>query len=122
MTVALIIDNDDKNIEFLATCLELFHIKSISAATGQDGFEMARNYQPDAILTDLIMPDETWDGYKTIAELKSHPDTQHIKTIAITAIGDVNYACKLGCDDYLFKPFRLDALQKKLAQLMPTAV
>lgn len=122
MSVALIIDNDDANIEFLATCLDLFDIQSISAFTWQDGFEMARNHQPDAIITDLIMPDDTCDGYKTIAELKSHPDTQHIKTIAITAIGDLNHARELGCDDVLLKPFRLPELKKKLMQFLTTTM
>ncbi len=73
-------------------------------------------YNLDIIFLDLLMPQETWDGYTTISHLKSHTDTQAIPVIVTTGGGDINRAHDCGCDDVMLRPFRQQRLSEILKQ------
>lgn len=121
MPTALIIDDKPEHTDLLQSYLKVYNIESFVAHTGKEGFEYAKALQPNVILCDLRMPQETWDGYKTISELKSNSTTKHIPVIVVTASGDLEQARKAGCDEILMRPFRtnrfLDVLQKCLGNL-----
>ena len=55
----------------------------LTASSGQEGVNLAKLQQPDAILLDLMMPD--LDGRKTLARLKVHPTTRDIPVFLLTA-------------------------------------
>lgn len=116
MCTVLIIDDNPQNADLLDSYMRLYDIKTVVAYTGQEGFEFAKNIQPNLIFTDLRMPLETWDGYKTISMLKSSPATQHIPIIAVTASGDLLQAKDAGCDNVLLRPFRTSQLKDILDQ------
>lgn len=55
----------------------------LTACSGEEALKMAVNYQPDAILLDMMMPD--MDGRSTLKKLKANPKTQPIPVILVTA-------------------------------------
>jgi CheY-like chemotaxis protein len=55
----------------------------LTASSGQEAMQMAADYQPDAILLDMMMPD--MDGRATLEQLKANPATQAIPVILVTA-------------------------------------
>lgn len=111
---ALIVDDCPANIVLLKHYLALQQIECISATTGIDGFALAQQLQPDIILTDLLMPVPTWDGYETIRHLKAHPRTAYIPVIAVTAAGNEEESYSAGCDGYLHRPFDINQLRDVL--------
>lgn len=121
MPKILIIDDEQQNVELLQSYLRFFRFDTREAYSGHDGFELALSYQPDLILTDLRMPLDTWDGYKTISELKTHSNTCHIPIIAMTAAGSPIEAKQVGCDEVLIRPFRTNQLKQILDRYIAIA-
>ncbi|MEK7851719.1 MAG: response regulator, partial [Deltaproteobacteria bacterium] len=79
----LIVDDDPKIIEFLATILrkEGFHVDS--ATNGEEGLRMALEEFPDLIILDLMMPKVS--GFDVIRELRKHPAGRDIPIFVCTA-------------------------------------
>lgn len=76
------------------------------AENGLLGVQAAREYRPDLIICDIMMPE--LDGYGVLAELqkdKTQATTPFIFLTARTDKGDVRQGMELGANDYLTKPF-----------------
>jgi signal transduction histidine kinase len=83
----------------------------IEADSGSTGIEKARKELPDLVLCDVNM--ERVDGYNTLSSLRNEPATAAIPFILMTGLADnagMRHGMELGADDYLPKPFTLDAL------------
>ena len=88
----------------------------IEAVDGKQGLQIAQEYMPDMIISDVMMPE--LDGIELCQTLKSDPKTSHIPLILLTAktseeseLGGLD----VGADDYIRKPFNLDILKVKFA-------
>lgn len=71
---------------------------------GVKAVETAKNFQPDVILADLIMPEK--DGFIAIKELKSDEQTKTIPIIVTSNLSsdeDVKRAKRLGVERYFIK-------------------
>ena len=80
----LLIDDEEDIREVTATSLEtVAGWRVTSASCGHEGVEMARHVLPDAILMDVMMPDQ--DGPATLRLLRSDESTAHIPVIFLTA-------------------------------------
>jgi CheY-like chemotaxis protein len=114
----LVIDNEIYIQEVIKICLQtIAQWQVVTASSGQAGIEVAAAMQPDAILLDVMMPD--MDGMTTFRHLQSHPETQAIPVILLTAKiqpNDRQHYTELGIKDVIAKPF--DPLQ--LAQQIAT--
>lgn len=105
----LLIDDDPKQIQFLAAILRRHDYRVFAALDGRDGLAKAAAKPPDLILVDLYMPDI--DGQATIRLFKAHPSLQHIPLICLTVsnhIDDKLSAFEAGAVDYITKPFDPD--------------
>ena len=74
---------------------------------------------PDIIISDVMMPD--MDGKELCRLVKSNDNTAHIPLILLSARHSDEYkleGLKLGCDDYITKPFNLDILNLKMQKLI----
>jgi CheY-like chemotaxis protein len=91
----------------------------LTAASGEEGVELAEAKQPDAILLDVVMPEV--DGMATLKTLKGNPATQLIPVIMLTATGNIatqqQYAT-LGAKAVLIKPFDPGALGNQIAEAL----
>lgn len=81
------------------------------AENGRVGVDTARQFHPDLIISDIMMP--LLDGYGVLAELREDPQTATIPFIFLTARTDrldVRQGMTLGADDYVTKPFTIAEL------------
>lgn len=109
-TILLIDDNIDI-IENLTEFLEMQGYKILVANNGGLGVELARKFIPDLIICDVLMPE--MDGYEVLRLLLDTAQTQAIPFIFSTSMSekiDRKESLKLGADDYIVKPFELEAL------------
>lgn len=115
----LVIDDEDDILRLIQTCLELMGgWQVITARSGFEGFSLAQSKQPDAILLDVMMPDE--DGLTTLKKLQSNTLTNNIPVILTTAKGRFfkDSFNKLGVKGVLNKPFN----PLKLAEQVESAL
>ncbi len=103
MSHTILVVEDEQTIrENIVDILESCDYRVFSAANGRIGISMAKEYTPDLIISDIMMPEV--DGYGLINELRSYPPTSHIPFIFLTAKADksdVRQGMNLGADDYL---------------------
>ncbi len=74
------------------------------ASDGKSAFEKAKIFQPELILLDLILPEES--GLDVLKRLKTEVTTQAIDVIVVSNLGhsdDVDEGKKLGAIDYIIK-------------------
>ena len=115
----LLIDDEEDIREVTATSLETVAGWRVTAATsGREGVEMARRVLPDAILMDVMMPEQ--DGPTTLRLLRSDESTAHIPVIFLTAkMQRVNRRLKdLGAAGTLPKPFDPLSLAQQVSTLL----
>ncbi|MFB8793476.1 MAG: response regulator [Microcoleus sp.] len=91
----------------------------LTASSGQEGVAKAIAEQPDAILLDVMMPDQ--DGPTTFQQLQANSATQHIPVILLTAkalASDRQMFAKLGVVSVIAKPFEPMYLAAQVAQIL----
>ena len=107
----LVIDDEQWLREMVRMALSEKGYEVVEAENGTAGIETARRALPDLILCDVNM--EKCDGYSTLSSLRNEPSTASIPFILMTGLADhagMRHGMELGADDYLPKPFSLDAL------------
>ncbi|UCS92055.1 response regulator [Echinicola marina] len=113
----------EDNVELLSLMKGVLaqHFQVITAKNGEEGLEMSKVYQPDFIISDVMMP--KMDGVAMCSLLKQDLMTSHIPIILLTARSAYDYQREgyaSGADDYLSKPFPLDLLISKVRNLLNT--
>lgn len=109
-TILLIEDNEDILMN-LTEYFELEGYKVFIANNGKEGVEVARELVPDLIICDVLMKE--MDGHEVLRLLLDTTKTCEIPFIFSTSNSEkVNRteALALGADDYIIKPFELEAL------------
>jgi CheY-like chemotaxis protein len=112
----LVIDDEDDILKLVQTCLEIVGgWQVIIAHSGREGLHLAQENQPDAILLDIMMPDE--DGLTTLKKLQSSTVTSNIPVILLTARGRFveQNVPELGVKGVLKKPFNPLKLAEQVA-------
>src|SRR5437764_1235585 len=111
MKKILVIDDEEWLREMVHLALQQKGFDVVQAENGARGIEIARKELPDLILCDVNM--ERVDGYVTLASLRNEPATAAIPFILMTGLADnagMRQGMELGADDYLPKPFAIEAL------------
>ncbi|MEP0871372.1 AAA family ATPase [Trichocoleus desertorum AS-A10] len=111
----LVVDDKPTNRAILVNLLEPLGFEMLEAVDGEDGLNKAQSFRPDAILIDLVMPN--LDGFEATRRLRLMPVLQDTIVIAVSASVfefDQQQSFKVGCNDFLPKPIREDALLQKL--------
>lgn len=91
----------------------------LTAADGQEGLAMAREYGPDLIISDVMMPH--MDGYAFCRAVKDDVQCCHIPLILLTAKNSSESrsgAYEAGADSFIAKPFDIDVLHSRIRQLL----
>ena len=104
MSKILIVDDDQTIVSIWSMALKSENFEVITASSGKDGIEKAKNDKPDFILLDQIMPDIK--GNDALRALKQDPETANIP-IAIASNYSENQmmqdAINAGAVDYIMK-------------------
>ena len=89
------------------------------AMDGGQGLEMAKEMNPDIIISDIVMP--VLQGDELCRMLKSSVDTSHIPIILLTALNErenIILGLEAGATDYIIKPFDLSVLKVRLRNIL----
>ncbi|MDA8369303.1 MAG: response regulator transcription factor [Nocardiopsaceae bacterium] len=113
----LVID-DEPNIRDLVQAALRFHGFGVSTAeTGGQGLALARDHRPDLILLDVLLPDVS--GFDVCRHLRdSGNDVPVIYLTARDTPSDTVTGLSLGGDDYVTKPFSVEALIARIRALL----
>jgi two-component system OmpR family response regulator len=116
----LVID-DEPNIRELVQVALKFHGCSVTlGATGKDALTLAASEKPDLIVLDVLLPDI--DGFEVCRRLRAGGD--EVPVIFLTArdtTSDSVTGLTLGGDDYITKPFSVDALVARIRAVLRRA-
>ena len=97
---------------------EGYEIKN--AIDGELGVKIAKDFQPDLVLLDLILP--KMNGFEVIEELKKDSATKNIPIIVLTNFegsADVEKAISLGATNYLVKAnYELSEIVEKIKEVL----
>jgi len=110
--IALVVDDDARNIFALTTLLESHEMDVISATNGRQAIEIIQNTPDvDVVLMDIMMPE--MDGYETMREIRKDPQFRTLPILALTAKamkGDREKCLEAGASDYIAKPVNTEQL------------
>src|SRR3954464_872090 len=111
MNKILVIDDEEWLREMVHLALSQKGYEVVEAANGAIGLQVAVKELPDLILCDVNM--EKMDGFRTPSPMRTEPATASIPFILMTGLADnagMRHGMELGADDYLPKPFTIEAL------------
>jgi CheY-like chemotaxis protein len=118
----LVIENEASNRILIERVLSTRGYNCISATNGSEALEILDEQPVNLILTDLSMP--ILDGYQTTQLIRARPGMANVPIVAVTAyaLNDENEAAlKIGCTEYLTKPFKPRQLLEVVARLLGQA-
>ena len=114
-TLVLLVEDDSNLLEVASDYLREVGFEVYTARSGQEALENAKLYQPDVIVSDIMM--QNGNGLYLLEHLKRHPSTHLIPFIFVTARGsrsDMRQGMALGADDYITKPFNMHELESSI--------
>ncbi|WP_299028399.1 response regulator [uncultured Thermanaerothrix sp.] len=101
----LVVDDDLETLRLVGLMLQKQGYHVITAASGEEGLQVAVRERPDLILLDIMMPG--LDGFEVTRKLRQNPETSSIPILIFTAksqVEDKIEGYEAGADDYLTKP------------------
>ena len=107
----LLVEDDDSSREFLAFTLEVYGAQVQTAASVEEAIQFLESTIPDAIVSDIAMPDQ--DGYALLQYLQSQPHLARLPVIAVTAYAqqeEQDRITQAGFYRCLSKPVHVDQL------------
>jgi two-component system KDP operon response regulator KdpE len=115
----LIVDDEARMRRFIRMNLELEGYQVIEADNGLAALERIRQYTPDLIIMDVMMPQ--MDGFETLKLLR---EISTVPAILLTVKDDEEdkiYGLGLGADDYVTKPFSPRELSSRVNAVLRRA-
>jgi excisionase family DNA binding protein len=119
-TRVLVVDDDPAIVEMLVELLERdgrFEVQT--AATGFDAGLRTREFLPDVIVLDYMLPDI--NGNAVCRSIRSDESLKDVKVIIVSGVVDRQDVDKLyadGADDFLQKPFSIEQLVTRITELV----
>ena len=113
----LVVDDTPANVRILTDTLMHHGYEICSAMSGERALEIVKNFVPDLILLDVMMPE--MDGYTLCQQLKERAEIHDIPVMFLSAIDTPNdkiKAFQVGGVDYITKPFHLEEVVARVGQ------
>ncbi|MFY0650541.1 MAG: response regulator transcription factor [Cyclobacteriaceae bacterium] len=114
----LVVDDEPDILDLLKYNLEKEGYSVQTALDGIKGVELAKDFLPDLILLDIMMPKQ--DGVETCRQLKEVQELSHTFIIFLTArVEEYSEVAAFdsGADDYITKPIKPRALMSRINAL-----
>jgi PAS domain S-box-containing protein len=115
----LVVDDDPNSRELLQRTLESEGFTVVTAETGEEGLELARELKPSLMTLDVLMP--SMDGWSVLQEVKADPELENIPVMMISIAGDKDLGYTLGAVECLTKPVDRDRLRQLAGQYATAA-
>jgi excisionase family DNA binding protein len=116
----LVVDDDPAIVEMLVDLLGRdgrFELKS--AATGFDAGALTKEFHPDIMILDYMLPDI--NGNKVCETIRRDPDTAEMKIIVVSGAvnpSEVDSLLAAGADEFIKKPFDIEHLIGRMVELL----
>ncbi len=121
MSLVLIIEDNDQNLELVRDILQAKGYGTLEAGTAGDGLEIARAQAPDLILMDIQLPG--MNGIEGLMALRAEPSTAGIPVVAITASvmqADREQIMRAGFDGFIEKPITVRSFLEVVESVLKT--
>jgi two-component system response regulator RpaA len=118
-TRVLVVDDDPAIVEMLVELLERdgrFEVQT--AATGFDAGLKTREFRPDVIVLDYMLPDI--NGNAVCRSIRSDESLRDVKIIIVSGVvnpADVDKLREDGADDFIQKPFIIEHVVNRITDL-----
>jgi two-component system alkaline phosphatase synthesis response regulator PhoP len=115
-TKILLVDDEPDVLTFLAYNLRNKNFEVAVAVNGVDGIEKVNVFNPDIILSDVMMPE--MDGIHMCETLKAQQKYKNIPVIFLSALQDDYQSMRaiMSGDDFISKPASLSLIFKIIEQ------
>lgn len=114
----LVVDDDVAVVAMVRVGLEIDGLRVLSAGDGAEAIEILDSEDVDVVVLDIMMPKV--DGWMTLMEMRSNPETTYIPVIMLTAktqdLAKI-LAFKQGVQQYVTKPFNVQELSARVQSL-----
>jgi two-component system, OmpR family, response regulator len=113
----LVVDDEETLAELVSMALRMEGWEIRSAGTGSEAVRTAREFRPDAVVLDWMLPD--FDGLQVLTKLRAEaPNLPVLFLTARDAVEDRIAGLTAGGDDYVTKPFSLEEVVLRLRALL----
>jgi DNA-binding response OmpR family regulator len=116
----LLIDDDIVLLMLMKSAFKTAGYVVEAADNGRKGLKALESYEPDLVITDIVMPE--LEGIGTIIAIKKQPRAPKVIAISgVSRLRDSDYlkwASHLGADEVLAKPFRMSELLRLSRQVI----
>jgi PAS domain S-box-containing protein len=108
----LVVDDEKDSRLLISHVLEDFGCTVVTAGSGEQGIELAREHAPDLMTLDLMMPGMT--GWEVLKHMKADPELRRIPIVVISVVAGEGRGSLLGAVDLVTKPFEREDLLRVL--------
>jgi two-component system response regulator MtrA len=114
----LVVDDDSSLAEMLTIVLRTEGFEPRVCSTGDRAMSMVREFKPDAVLLDLMLPGK--DGIDVCRQIRNESGVPIIMLTAKSDTVDIVVGLESGADDYVVKPFKPKELVARLRARLRT--
>ena len=117
--LVLIAEDESGLRRFLKGEIEEMGCGVVEASDGTEGWELARQFEPQLIILDYMMPG--MDGITLTQRLRQNDSTSQVPILLVTAAADETpriHALEAGVSDFLTKPFTTAELRLRVRNLL----
>jgi len=112
----LVVDDEPYLVEILSLSLRHVGFLVEGAATGAEALRIAREFHPDLVVLDVMLPDA--DGFDLLPALRADRDVAVLFLTARDAMEDKLRGLTLGADDYVTKPFSIEEVIARVGVIL----
>jgi two-component system, cell cycle response regulator len=116
----LVVDDEPDKRSLLTIALQMAGYEVRTANDGEAGLAAVHSYQPDLIITDVMMPKV--NGYELARRVRANPQTKFIPVIIQTAARNdaagVRYGAEVGALGYITDPTDIDLMLARVRTLL----
>ncbi|OGH76771.1 MAG: hypothetical protein A2469_02310 [Candidatus Magasanikbacteria bacterium RIFOXYC2_FULL_40_16] len=120
MSKILIVEDDNILSKAIETALKEGKFKTMTAMDGEEALIKAREFKPDLILLDLIMPKKS--GEEVLEELKKDEELKYIPVLVTTVKSEdasISRCVELGARGYFIKAqYTLDEILEQVKKVL----
>jgi DNA-binding response OmpR family regulator len=112
MARVLLIDDDQSNLDFMRQVMRIDGHELAWAADGEQGLALVRQFQPQLIICDVVMPH--LGGYAVLETVRAHPQFAGVPVLLFSAAMSEDaraIGLRRGATEVLAKPFDLEQLR-----------
>jgi DNA-binding response OmpR family regulator len=119
MARVLLVDDDQSNLDFMRQLLRMEGHELIWAADGEQGLALMRQFRPELIICDVIMPH--LGGYAVLETVRADPQFSGVPVLLFSAAMDEEaraIGLRRGATEVMAKPFELEQLRSAIRRCL----